>query len=189
MIVSLGMGTKTILSISLIAVLLIGVISFDDAFAAVFLKIADIKGESSDKNHEDEIDVLSWSWGMTQSGTTSTGGGGAGKVNVQDLSFTKFVDKSTPKLYEKLASGEHIPKIELLLSDKNYSGDESYLIFTLTNVLVSSVSIGDSGGTDRPTESFSLNFEKIKVTYQPFENKKKSGDTISFTVLPDRSEG
>ena len=66
--------TKTILLISVIVgSLLLGGTLHDDAFAAAFLKIADIKGESSDKNHEDEIDVLSWSWGMTQSGTTSTG--------------------------------------------------------------------------------------------------------------------
>ena len=49
-----------------------------------------------DKTHAEEIDVLAWSWGMSQSGSMHMGGGGAGKVNVQDLSFTKYIDKSTP---------------------------------------------------------------------------------------------
>jgi type VI secretion system secreted protein Hcp len=184
------MNTTLLLTGIVMGAILLGSTLHDDAFAAAFLKIADIKGESSDKNHEDEINVLSWSWGMTQSGTTTStgGGGGAGKVSVQDLSFTKIVDKSTPKLYEKLASGKIIPEIELLISDKKYSGNESYLTFILTNVLVSSVSIADSGGKDRPTESFSLNFEDIKVIYQPFDNKKKSGDSIEFTLNPDRIE-
>jgi type VI secretion system secreted protein Hcp len=180
--------TKTILLLSVvIGSVLLGGALHDNAFAAVdmFLKIEGIDGEASDKNHEGEIDVLSWSWGMTQSGSA---GGGAGKVNVQDLSFTKFIDKSTPKLYEKLANGEHIPEIKLSISDKKYSGNETYLTYTLTDVLVSSVSTGGSDGKDRPTESISLNFEKIKITYQPFENKKKSGTAISFTLLPDRIE-
>jgi len=49
----------------------------------MFLKIDDIEGESVDDVHAGEIDILSWSWGMSQSGTTHTGpGGGAGKVNL-----------------------------------------------------------------------------------------------------------
>ena len=181
--------TKTLLLLGVIvSSVLLGGALHDNAFAAVdmFLKIDDIDGEASDKNHEGEIDVLSWSWGMTQSGSA---GGGAGKVNIQDISFTKFVDKSTPKLYEKLANGEPIPEIILSISDSTYSGKEVYLTYTLTVASMSSVSTGGSGGEDRITENISLNFETIEVIYQQFENKKKSGDAISFTMIPDRSEG
>ena len=45
----------------------------------MFLKMDGIKGESVDDKHKDEIDVLSWSWGMSQSGSAHMGGGaGAG---------------------------------------------------------------------------------------------------------------
>ena len=65
----------------------------------MFIKIGALKGESVDKVHAGEIDVLAWSWGMSNSGSAHVGGGaGAGKVNVQDLSFTKYIDKSTPDL-------------------------------------------------------------------------------------------
>ncbi len=175
--------TKTILLLSVvIGSVLLGGALHDNAFAGMFLKIEGISGEVIDKNHKGEIDVLSWSWGMTQSGSA---GEGAGKVNVQDLFITKFIDKSTPKLYQKLANGEHIPEIKLSITDKKYSGNEVYLTYTLTDVFVSSLSTGGSDGKDRPTESISLNFEELKITYQPFENKKKSGDAISFTVNPD----
>ena len=54
----------------------------------MFIKIGDIKGESHDKGHKDSIDILAWSWGMSQSGTTHMGtGGGAGKVSVNDISL------------------------------------------------------------------------------------------------------
>lgn len=63
----------------------------------MFIKIGDVKGESQDKNHKEEIDVLSWSWAMAQSGNMHVGGGGgAGKVNIHDLTLTKWVDKSSP---------------------------------------------------------------------------------------------
>ena len=62
-----------------------------------FLKLGDLKGESIVDGHEDEIQVLAWSWGMTQAGTTHEGtGGGAGKVNVQDISITKTADTASP---------------------------------------------------------------------------------------------
>ena len=63
----------------------------------MFIKIDGIKGESADDKHKEEIDVLSWSWGMSQSGSAHMGGGaGAGKVNVNDLSFTKYIDVAGP---------------------------------------------------------------------------------------------
>ena len=59
----------------------------------------DIEGEATDEVHHGEIDVLAWRWGMNQSGSMHAGaGGGAGKVNIQDLLLTKYIDKSTPKL-------------------------------------------------------------------------------------------
>ena len=71
----------------------------------MFLKIDDIKGESaSTRRHKDEIEVLSWSWGMSPVGDRPTRrrAVGAGKVNVQDLSFTKYIDTSSPNLMQGL---------------------------------------------------------------------------------------
>ncbi len=67
----------------------------------IFLKLDGIKGESQDNKYKDEIDVLAWSWGAAQSGTTHGGSGsGSGKVSVQDLSITKYIDKSSPTLFQ-----------------------------------------------------------------------------------------
>ena len=77
----------------------------------VFLKLEGIKGEAQDDKHKEEIDVLAWSWGMSQSGTTHMGtGSGSGKVAVEELSVTKHVDKSSPTLALHSCSGKHIPK-------------------------------------------------------------------------------
>src|SRR5947208_7625490 len=77
----------------------------------MFIKIGDIDGETHDKTYGPKkfIDVLAWSWGLSQSGSSHMGGGaGAGKVNVQDLSFTKYVDASTHALVLACCTGEHI---------------------------------------------------------------------------------
>ncbi|MDY0041166.1 MAG: type VI secretion system tube protein Hcp, partial [Desulforhabdus sp.] len=71
------------------------------------LKISDLEGESVIKGHEKEIDVLAWSWGMTQSGSMHIGGGGGtGKLSVQDLSFTKNKDRATPNLIKHCSNGK-----------------------------------------------------------------------------------
>lgn len=144
----------------------------------MFIKIGAIKGESVDKaGHENEIDVLAWSWGMSNSGNAHVGGGaGAGKVNVQDLSFTKYIDKSTPELMMHCAVGKHIDKVVLTVRK---AGDKplEYIKLNLEDVIVTSVSTGGSGGEDRLTENLSLNFAKYLVEYTP-QKKDGSGDAV-----------
>ena len=132
-----------------------------------FLKLGDIKGEARDHVHQDSIDVLAWSWGMAQSGTMSLGGGGgSGKVAIQDLSITKYVDTSSTNLYLKCANGKHYPEA-LLTVRKSGEKPLEYVKITMTDVMIGNISTGGSGGEDRVTENVSLNFAKVKVEYTP----------------------
>lgn len=133
----------------------------------MFLKLDDVKGESRDDKHKDAIDVLAWSWGMNQSGTTHMGGGGgAGKVSVQDLSITKYLDKASPNLMQGNCTGKHY-KQALLTVRKAGDKPLEYLKITMKEVLVASISTGGSGGEDRLTENITLNFAEFKVEYTP----------------------
>jgi type VI secretion system secreted protein Hcp len=130
-----------------------------------FLKIDGVKGEAKDHKHKDEIDVLAWSWGMSNSGTSHVGGGGgAGKVNVQDISVTKYIDKASTVLFASCAGGKHHKDATLLVRK---AGDKplEYLKIKMTDVLITSVSTGGSGGEDRLTENVTLNFAKVNVEY------------------------
>jgi type VI secretion system secreted protein Hcp len=150
------------------------------AFAAVdmFIKIDTIDGESTDKTHGKEIDVLSWSWGASQSGSMAMGGGGgAGKVSMQDFTFTKSLDKSSPKLFEALATGKHLKEAKLVLRG---SSSMEYLVITFSDVLISSYSTGGSSGEDRPTESISLNFAQIKMSYVEQDASGRAGAATEF---------
>ncbi len=131
----------------------------------MYIKIGELKGESRDKAHKDEIDVLAWSWGISNSGSAHVGGGaGAGKANVQDLSFTKYVDLATPSLLLAACNGKHFDTAKLVVRKAGEKPLE-YILITMTEVLVTSVSTGGSGGEDRLTENVTLNFAKVHVQY------------------------
>ena len=137
----------------------------------MFLKLETIEGESQDKTHAKSVDILAWSWGMSQSGTTHLGaGGGAGKVNIQDISVTKYVDASSNALLMACCKGTHVTKA-LLTVRKAGDTPLEYIKIYLEEVLVTSVSTGGSGGEDRLTENISLNFAKVKFEYQPQDAK------------------
>ncbi|HEV3425620.1 MAG TPA: type VI secretion system tube protein Hcp [Paraburkholderia sp.] len=146
----------------------------------MFMKLGDIKGESLDSKHKEEIDVLAWSWGLSQSGTMHLGsGGGAGKVNVQDLSFTKYTDKGSPAIIGACTKGTHIDTAILTCRKAGGTDPLEYYKLTLEGVLISSYSTGGSGGEERFTENVTLNFEKYHVEYQP-QNAKgaKEGGVV-----------
>jgi type VI secretion system secreted protein Hcp len=135
----------------------------------MFIKIGDIKGESTDKKHDKEIDVLAWSWGISNTGTTHQGGGGgAGKASVQDLSFTKYADAATHALLLAASNGQHYKKANLVVRKAGGKGAPiEYIKIEMDEVLITSVSCGGSGGEDRLTENVTLNFAKVKYEYTP----------------------
>ena len=163
-----------LLSILFSATFFLGIIAIPNADAAVdmFLKIDGIPGESTDSVHKGEIEVLAWSWGMSNSGSTHTGpGGSTGTVNIQDLSVTKFLDKSSPFIFLKCANGEHIPSAKLTV--RKAGGEKSgveFFTLEMENMIFSSVSTGGSSGEDRLTENITLNFSKVTWTYTETES-------------------
>ncbi len=102
----------------------------------MFLKLGDIKGESRDQTHRDEIDIANWAWGLSQEGSMHAGtGGGAGKVSVANLNLKKALDKSSPNLMMACASGKHYPEARLVVRKAGGPSAVEYLIITLKEVL------------------------------------------------------
>lgn len=131
-----------------------------------FLKIDSIDGESTDSKHKNDIDLLSWSWGETQSGAhVSGGGGGAGKVQMQDFNFTMHANKASPKLFLACATGQHI-KQATLVCRKAGGEQQEYMKVTMSDLLVSSYTAGGSQGDMLPVDHISLNFAKIEWEYK-----------------------
>jgi type VI secretion system secreted protein Hcp len=147
----------------------------------IFLKIAGVDGESEDSKHKNEIQVLSWSWGLSNTASASVGAGaGSGKVNVQDLTVTKYVDKSTPKLLLASCNGSHFDDALLTVRKAGGQNPVEYLKIKLQKVFVSSVSTGGHGSDDRVMETVSFNFGKVNVDYTPQTDKGAAGTAVTM---------
>ncbi len=132
-----------------------------------FLKIKGIDGESTDKSHGKEIDILSWSWGASNTGSHSSGGGGgAGKVSFQDFSFAMRVNKASPKLLLACASGDHIAEA-LLTCRKAGKTQQEYLKIKFHEIHITSFQTGGSQGEVVPIDSISISFGKMEYEYYP----------------------
>lgn len=144
-----------------------------------FLKIDGIPGESTDDKHKDWIQIVSYSFGETQSQSatrTTAGGAAAQRVAMQDFKFTKITDKASPMLFLACANGRFIKEVKLEVS--RAGGDKlKFLEIKLENVVVSSfVNLGNSGSAlSVPMEEISLNFGKIKITYTTQKRADGSG--------------
>lgn len=151
------------------------------AAAECFLKVDGIQGESQDAKHKDEIQVLSWSWGETLTGTSAYGGGGAGRANFKDIIFTARISKASPKLFSTSASGQHIKSAVLTCRNPGKAQLE-FLKITLTDVIVSSYLSGYSGlvgGADLPSDQFSFNYSKVNMEYRQQKPDGTQGPAVS----------
>jgi type VI secretion system secreted protein Hcp len=145
-----------------------------------FLKLDGIEGESTDDAHKGEIEVFSFSWGVTQTGTTGGGGGGgAGKASFQDIHFAQRTSKASPLLFKACATGQHIKKAVLTVRKAGGRQQLEFIKIELEDVLISSyLPSGDTGG-DAPVEEVALNFSKIQFTYTPQKADGSADEPVS----------
>lgn len=143
------------------------------AMTDMFLKIATVSGESQDDKHKGEIDIMSFTFGVSQQGLAHTGGGsGAGKAHFDDLHITKRADKSSPTLMQRCANGQHFADATLTVRKAGGKQEEYYQV-KMTEVLISSFSNSGSGDDNIPLENVSLNYSKIEFAYK--EQNKDGG--------------
>lgn len=151
----------------------------------IFLKLDGIEGEAQDKTHEKEIDILAWSWGVAQSGSTHQGGGsGSGKASFQDLSVTKWTDKASPVLVNFASTGKHVKSGKLIVRKAGGETPLEYFTIELKDIIVTNVSLGGAGGEDRLTENVTLNFGEFKIVYtiQSEDGSGKAGPEFAWNI-------
>ena len=154
----------------------------------LFAKIGDIKGESRDEKHKEEIDVLSWSWGVSQNAAVAQGSGaGSGKASFNDFTFAHLVDKASPGLMKACATGEHL-KEATISARKAGKGQQDYLIIRMKEVIVTSVM--PSGTREDPStlETVSMRFAKVDLEYktQKPDGSLDAGTHFKFDVKANK---
>lgn len=152
--------------------------------ADFFMKIDGIDGESTDDKHADWIEILSFNHGVSQpiSGASRTGGRTGGRADFQDFTIVKTMDKATPDLHMHCCNGKHIPKVEIefcLATEEKHT----FMKYELEDVVISAVSPHGSAesGENKPLETVSLAYGKIKWEYTPIDQKGKASAAVDRT--------
>src|SRR4029079_3585668 len=116
---------------------------------------------------KDEVEVLSWSWGVSQTGSMSYGGGGGeGKANFAECIFTHHVDKASPVLLKVCATGEHIKEATITVR-KAGKGQQEFLIIKMNDIIITHVAPSAAGDGTPPAESVALQCAKVDLEYKP----------------------
>jgi type VI secretion system secreted protein Hcp len=146
----------------------------------IFIKIDGIEGEAQDDKHKGEIEIQSFSWGLSNAGSfAAASGGGSKHASFQDVHFTKYLDKSSPLLFQSSATGDHIKKADVTFRKAGKKeGQLEYFKITVSDLLISSYQLSDSAGGELPTEQFSLNFSKIEFDYKEQKQDGSLGGSI-----------
>ncbi|HKF55840.1 MAG TPA: type VI secretion system tube protein Hcp [Blastocatellia bacterium] len=140
-----------------------------------FMKISTVQGESTDDQHKDWIELLSFSLGVNQpnSVVSSAGSLAAERADFHPFSVTKVLDKASPKLWTACASGEHFNEVKIEIC--RAGGDKvKYMEYKMTDVLTTSVRKGAAKTSDTlPVEEVTFSYGKIELNYT--ETDKATG--------------
>ena len=143
------------------------------------IKFDGVEGESTHTDHKGEIELLSWSWGVTNASMGSGGGSGMGKAQGGDLHFAHPYDKASPVLAKKCIQGVHFPSV-VLTSRKAGEGQKDFLKITMKEVYITSVQPAGSSGGDI-MESVSMSYGSIEFAYKPQDKAGALGGEVKFS--------
>ena len=146
---------------------------------AGYMKFDGVDGEAADKDHKGWTEIDSWSFGVSKATTHAATGTARQRAdtNIHDILVTKHADKSSPKLFEHCCNGKVFKKVEVhMTASYTDKGRVPYLKIEMEDVAVTQ--FAQAGHADDvPSDNFTLNFEKIKVTYtENDEHGNKKGD-------------
>lgn len=154
----------------------------------MFMKVEGASGESQDANHKGWTNISSMSWGATQPHSMSSGGGaGAGKVTFHDLNVVAQMDKAYPAVLKHCATGKHLGQVEISLC-KAGGGQIEFGKVTLTDVLVTNVTVSGASAADTVMINYSFQAAKVKAQYweQTNQGGKGAESQMGFSIKENK---
>lgn len=146
------------------------------------LSSASINGECQLPDYANMVELLSYSHGVAQqiTGDQSNTKRTSGKPNHQDFTVTKFQDLSSCQLVDFCNQAKPIPTVKITVGQNDNGKVNKIFVYELTNVLVSSISVGGGGG-GKPQETVTLNYTKIAWTYASQKSDVSDAGNTSAT--------
>jgi type VI secretion system secreted protein Hcp len=134
---------------------------------AIYMKFGDIKGTVTTEGFKDWIELNSFQWGVGRGIGSPVGSDverEASAPSVSEIVVTKNFDNSSNKLLADALAGEMATTVDIKFTVTVKDKTDEFLAYNLEKCGLSGYSV--SSGGDRPSESLSLNFTKINVTYK-----------------------
>lgn len=145
----------------------------------IFLKLDGVDGESTKDGHENEIEVFSFSNGASNPSSVAFGtGSGSGKVDLSSLSLQKQVDKASPKLFLYCCNGQHIATGKMTVREAGGDSKVEYYVYDMQELFIDSISWGAASGGGKPSESVSMSFKQLQITYWTQNADGSQGDKV-----------
>lgn len=144
-----------------------------------FLKLDGVAGDSTDKSYPAQIQLLSFSWGVSNpTRAVASGRARTGRPTLSDFSFSATTSKASPTLFADCATGKNHPTAVITGVRSGIDRSVVFLKVTLSDVLVSSY---QTSGSELPTDSASLSFAKISYSITPQDPSGAAGPTVTGT--------
>jgi type VI secretion system secreted protein Hcp len=136
-----------------------------------FLKLDGIPGESHDDKHKNEIDVISFSLGVTRQNERQ-------RPRIKDFQVVKYIDAASPLLFDAACEGRVIEQALFSLRAAGEKAAEFYKIY-FENVVVTNIQPGGStAGDSMPMEQLSLDFDSARIEYRPQNRDGSLGTAV-----------
>lgn len=158
-----------------------------DSSFAIYAQFEAINGEATESHHKDWIEIESFNFSMGVPGAVTSTSRRRGDVVFNEITLTKEVDKSTPKLMEAVTLGKVIPEVTIEVT-RVYDVTKTFYKYELKNVLVTSYQSSESAGNTAPTDTLTINFEEIKVTYTEHDSTGSSKGNVEWSWKIEESE-
>jgi type VI secretion system Hcp family effector len=161
-------------------------IGSSDAYAAIYVKIPDIKGDVTTAGYEGWFTADSFSFGVEREIKESGERGGTEDINIgvgelQECTISKSMDMASTTLAQYAINGNSPGVAEIHFVEIASDGKPvAYLKYKLDRVFVKSWSTsGDAD--DRPTEEVAFYYNKIAFNYTPTKDGRITGESSTFS--------
>jgi len=122
-----------------------------------------VKGESTDGQHLNEIELTGWAWGL-HAASVMAAVGPATKATAKELRLVKRVDRSSPVIMSAVRPNDMVKRAVITMR-KSGGEQQAYFALTIEKGRITSYDVATATG--RGEEQITLSFRKIQVEYRP----------------------
>jgi type VI secretion system secreted protein Hcp len=149
--------------------------------ADMFLKMSGVRGESLDAQHQDDVEISHWGWGLKNSATFAmTDDQSVKHATADSVTITKKFDRASPTLARYCAKGQHIDKATITCRKNAGDAKVEFMVVELMKVMVTDVKYDSRGNVEEEPETITLSFSQFRIKYRTQDSDGIAGPVNPF---------